>query len=428
MIALPISIIIVIIFLNKKILSTKYQLFNPITICMLIWLFAFICHSLYFSVEDYTLYSYLMISSGLLFLSFGFWISFLFKNNRKSNSINNNIERQHITNYNMKFICIIVVLLLIIEIIRVLLYYNYVIKELAGSFDFFFKNETEVRNRYLYGSPSLLYSILEFVMNINIMVGYIFLGIYVVKKGKFRFAFLLLCIVLELFSAILTMSKLSFIMFIIVLLVTIFSLHSTRKSQKRLFYILTPIVILGIYIFLMIIGNLRNYETIYDDGLRNIVVDKMIIYFCGGIESFGKFVSSNNSPMDFGTHTFVFLVRIFTRLGLYDGKELVMHGQDFIAIGDSQTNVYTMFRAFYLDFSFIGCLLIPFLIGIIIGFLYEKEYKSISMLIVNSWLSATLAMGFFTYLWSYSIYILVIFYGFFVNFLLKKYVYLEATK
>lgn len=415
LIALPIVILLLLWFLNTKILKGNYTLFNPISIVIYVWIVVFISHHMFYAVELYTFNAYLWITVGLTTLAIGFWFTanariVIGKKNDKSNR-----------EYNIEGISKIVRKISFLEILRLIYYiYHILIVISERSLQTFVINNTYVRYKYLSYNPGIMWNLFEFFANSICMVSYVFLGILFAKKTKHSKLFVILWTAIEVLIAVITMSRLCLIMYIVSFGISYLYNTNSVKEERRTFFKFLPLVVIGVFVFFMFIGMQRNYMA--SGKLRNIVIDKIFIYFAGPTEAFGKYLSLYKSDVEMGQRTFAIFARILDQLGI-KSNEIVTARGTFIDIGDSTTNVYTWFRTFYLDYSYMGIIIVPLFFGIISGALYNKRNSNFFTCAANSWICVTFFFSFFSYMWGKTVYVFVIILAYIFHRLFKNKIY-----
>lgn len=416
MIIVPLSVIALLFLANKKVIGkNKKTLFDPVSCFLLIWFFAFILHFFHFGVHDYTLTGYLIILLSCSSLCVGYWAFSRFRNDKQTRT----------KEYNIPFLNRLLLVLTIVEAIRLILYYYYVIHVLAGGLGYFIANGTEVRNKYLFTSAPSWYNVTEFLLNINAMVGYVLLGIHLAKnKKRSKYLILIIWAIVEFLSAYFTNSKLSFVAFVFVVCFSFFNNVSGHRAQLKKAAIILPVALLASVVLFLALGKLRNYGE--GDSLLRSVWMKIIDYFAGPIEALCKLVNTNSSDLGVAENTFAFVFRILSRLGLTEKSFL--HSQNFIEIGDSMTNVYTWCKPFYLDLSVIGCFIYPLAIGSCSALLMRGNSNTLTQSNSLAWIGMCLSLSFFTFMWEYTIYIAILFYGAIVDRLFSKTLYLYEKK
>ncbi|OON85001.1 hypothetical protein BXO88_14535 [Oribacterium sp. C9] len=406
-IVLPIVMLLILLMLNAQILKSNYTIFNPISIVLYVWIVVFISHHMFYTTESYTFDAYLWIVIGICTLSVGFWITanvnFVIGKQR------NEVIHQE---YNLGGITRILKAVTVLEIMRLAFYIYHILFIISGSLQTFISNNTYVRYRYLTYNPGLHWSLFEFFANSICMVSYVFLGILFAKRAENSRKFVLIWTLIEILIAMITMSRLCLMMYIIAFGISYLYNTGSIKEERKEFFKFLPLVAIGVFSFLMFIGMQRNYMA--SGNLRSIVIDKIFIYFAGPTEAFGKYIELYKSDWELGQRTFAIFARILDQFGIVQNDVVTARGT-FIDIGDSTTNVYTWFRTFYLDYSYIGIIIIPFLFGILSGAIYNKRDSNFFTCAANSWICVTFFFSFFSYMWGKTIYVFVIVLAYFIH-------------
>jgi oligosaccharide repeat unit polymerase len=374
-------------------------------------------HSYYFEEKLYTELAYLCIALGVLFFAFGFWLFTKLYINYTLPNYHPKTQRLIIQGYNHRILIKVMRIFTRIEIIKVLYHVILIIYVIAGSWSNFFGNNTHIRFLYLSHNPGLVQNIFIFMCNATTMIGFVFLGICLAKKTVNARTTMVLWTILEVIFALVTMSKLSYIMYIIVVGISYLNNLGSVRKQKKMFIKLLPYIIMIVISFLFFIGIQRNYG---EQGLLSTVIKERVIdYLVGPTEALGHLLVDKEQRLGWGANTFSFISGILQNLGFVNYHVTTPH-TGYVDIGRTTTNVFTWFRPFYLDFSYIGFIIGPFFIGSITGILYNQENHNIFIDVCNAWISAILAMSFFDYLWSQSIYIFIIIYAYIIHRLLTR--------
>lgn len=408
--------IILLIFINRRYIAENYKVLNPLSLFLYVWLFVLIMHSVSFDKTEYTDWTYLLILLGIFSFTIAFWIS--------SRCIMKSWSGEYRT-YNFDFVLRLIKWLTVIEIIRVI-NFSIIVFRLAGSISTFIERNTYVRNLYLAYSGGTFESILNFILNANAMIGYVLIGIYIANQRNRRGVFyLIIWSICEVAIAIVTMSKMCLVIFILVIVITAVNNIDSIWEQKRIIKKYLPFILVGLFGFLLIIGIQRNYSEIGDSFIETVII-KAMYYFDAGVEALGKYMSSYDGELGMGYNTFRFISRIFSRLGLWSNDAVLQHDESII-LSFGETNIYTWFKTFFIDFSYAGFFVGPFLWGIIIGLFYNPPLKNLFLDVCTSWLSAILVMTFYAYMWGQTIYIFVLVYAFILHNIFMDKLYVADT-
>lgn len=372
--------------LNKTVLGGYYVTLNPISVITLLWMIVLVSHYINFDYKDTTWKVYLTIIAGLVFGAIGFWISF--KNNGSNKKNSKKI-------YNLPYLNKLLNYLIVIELIR-LAYYSYIVVYAigGGSWIMLLYEGTALRGQYLNYDESLIEKLFLFSTNVLAYVGYVILGIYLGYKGrnsKIKFAFIF---IVELLIAVVSMSKLSFAVFLIIISVAFVNSIKEISEQKRTLKKLLPVSAIVILAFFMFIGFQRNYmET--RDSLSIGVLDGIVNYFAGPTEAFRICIEKG--------------VGIIARAD---------HGM--IDIGTTETNVYTWFYPFYSTLSYFGILIFSLIFGALSGFLYKPLKHDLFNDVASVWICGFFVFSFFDFLPKFTAYQFIFVVAFFLSHFNKK--------
>lgn len=407
--------LLILMLANRIILNKSYKLFNPVSLILYVWIFAFIFHAILFGINEHTYITYMFIFIGILWFVLGFWYM-------------KDVCIQRISYnklYNLEYMEKVVAIFTFLEIIR-LIYLFCSIMKIAGSFSTFINSNTYVRYMYLQRVSNIYKSIFEFFIGATCMLGVPIVGTYWAKKGKRRNRYLILWIAIELFSALITMSKMSFILSIIVLLISIMNNIGDINVQRRFIIKRLPGVGICMLGFLIIIGIQRNYTQVLGGSLLQIVIKKAGVYFTGGIEALSEYITRYGSRLDMGKNSFMSIHRIIARLGIVGNDSVLQHASAIELQGGISTNIYTWFIDFYKDYSYAGFIIMSLLLGGLVGCIYTPQKHNLFLDIAIPWISAVIVMSFYALLWKQTIYIFIIFYAYIIHFILSKKIYFVA--
>lgn len=147
---------------------------------------------------------------------------------------------------------------------------------------------------------------------------------------------------------------------------------------------------------------LRSYSTLgylYEDSLFWNASLANYVYLTGGIPALGYVMERNqDAPLEWGMNTFGCFYR---QMGV-----AVPRYKNFSEI-PFQFNVYTAIADWYRDFGWPGIILIPLVLGLISGWLFEKARKKIISF------PQLAILGFIMLMLEFSIFISISFQGFF---------------
>lgn len=374
---------VLILFKNKTYLIHCYKLLNPISTMIYVWILVLLCHYCYWGNFENFYISYLMCTIGVLSLTFGFWMNYRSTINVKTSSR---------VFYNPKFLNKFVRFLVVTELLR-FVYYSYVVvyKLAGGMWIALVDDGTALRNLYLSYDANLVEKIFSFSTNLIAYIGYVVIGIYFANKFPKRFVYLGIIILFEIALSVVTMSKLSFSLWVLSFFVSYLNNLDSLYKQKKMLKRFIPAGILLLVSFFLFIGFQRNYmET--KGSLEEGVFDGIINYFGGPLQAFD--------------------------LILDKGLDISSFEHGMIYIGRTYTNVYTWFYYFHLLFPFWGIILFPFILGCLAGRIYKPWKHSFFNDVANSWVCVIIAFSFFDFLLKFTVFSILFVVVWWIN---KKY-------
>ena len=373
---------------NRHVLSFEYKIFNPISTIVYFWMMVFICHYYYWGSFNSFNLLYWLIVSGIFTLSCGFWLSY---------SVPIEVDSTFYE-YNPFFLEKYIQLFIFSSSCLLIYYIDVIVIGLAhGNWVCFFDNtSTSIRYAYLSYQASVTEKVFTFLLGLISYLGYVILAIYVSKKLPKRGLYFFIVLLIELLISIVTMSKLSFSMFLLSFFLTYINnlptLYFQKKALKRLF----PVLLLFLIGFFVFIGFQRNYmET--KGGLEEGVLNGIVNYFAGSLEAF--------------------------RIVVDNGVDISKLKNGMLDIGRAKTNVYTWFFYFYKAFSYVGILVFPFLIGVVSGRLYKPWKRSFFFDVSNTWIIVIFAFSFFDFLLKFTIFQTLFLMAWWIDKRFNKYIY-----
>lgn len=334
-----------------------------------------------------------MITVSISLFSFGFLLNInkpMMSNCGKSCS--NQID------FNISYLAKLVKFLVFIDILR-LVYLTYIIfiQMSDGSVSNFMLNSTKIRRLYMDYDPGFIGNAFVFLCNTTAYIGFVVLGIYMARKGLKSNLALLIVFILELLISILTMSKLSFVIFLITISISFLNNVGSIYYQKKIIRKIIPIAFIILVLFFFFIGYQRNYMARgnFVEAVSNGVID----YFTGPTEALGIILS---------------------------GQRVYVGDHGMISIGRTETNVFTWLRPFYLNLSYWGIIVWPLILGIISGRLYNHKKHSLFIDVSNAWICTILAMSFFDFLLMQTAYVFLFFYSYFIHKYFRRKLYIQV--
>lgn len=370
MLLLTISIIVVIVLfkVNRLKLTQGYKIINPISTILVIWVAVYIFHSIYFHDSLSTDFTYFLTLLGLLSVALGFWCAYSRDTNYRACN----------RTYNMFFLKKLLYAFVIVDVIRLAYDTNLIVFNLAGgSWYMLLEEGTVLRNLYLDYKPALYEDLFTFLSNLLCYIGYVILGVYVASSQKDRWKYFLIISIIELAISIITMSKLSFTLYLVAFSVAYLNNQSSVAEQKKKIKAIVPFVLTIIIVFFFFIGFQRNYaET--KGGLSTGVINGLVNYFAGPLEAFSIYLEKGPSILDVN--------------------------RGYIDIGNTQTNVYTWYFYFINGISYAGIAVYSFLLGLLSGKIYKPMRHNLFYDVCNSWICVFFAFSFFDFLLKFTVY------------------------
>lgn len=398
---------IMLLVLNSKILKNNFKVLNPVSILIVTWIVTLLMHNVYFKSNNAILY--IVIFVGILSFCLGFW-SFSDKYIFISSKHNFEFDKAE---YNYEYIFRLIKPLTMLELVRLVYYYYIIVIRLSGSLTFFLNNTNLVRFYYLKYNFSFLENVFEFSCNSLAMIGYVLVGIYLSQKNRNGILIVIIWSAIELANAFLTISKMKFIVFILVVAIAYMNNIKGEALQWKKIRKIIPFLLLIFGTFFVIVGYQRNYMVKGD--LITVVTDSTIDYFAGPTEGLKIVIDEYDGGFSLCTHTFSAITGFLKTVGVHVSHGGIIGHNGTVFTGRSETNVYTWFGPFYMDLGYIGFIVFPYLIGILVGILYSQKKKNLFIDICNAWFGALLLMSFFDYMWSQTIYVFVFVLGYIIN-------------
>jgi oligosaccharide repeat unit polymerase len=238
-----------------------------------------------------------------------------------------------------------------------------------------------------------------------IYVAIFFSGIYTAYKGKFsRLTFLpFLVIVLKQMTdfgraeLLLILMEFFFSFFLFRQLLRADSFHRYKFSRKNAIAasVLLLILLIATASFIRLTrGSFENYRGANRElkqlNKSYIISPSIYLYFSSDVGVLTKYFESSGEDTKFGENTF-FIVHVFlSRLGIRERPAVFQKGY-FIPMW---TNTGTYIRELYADFGVVGVFFVPYLIGLIITWLWFKFYEENSLIVFALLVYFYLIIGF----------------------------------
>lgn len=138
--------------------------------------------------------------------------------------------------------------------------------------------------------------------------------------------------------------------------------QNIKRFSIRLVAILFPILVVSIILFYFS-GSLIGRAP------GSGFVEYVSFYFGGGIPSFQQLLDSDMTKMPFGYFTFIGVYTFLYKFGFSD--VLGAYSIDWIQIGGHNSNIFTMFARYHMDFGFVGIFVFSLLSGVFFGSVYR---------------------------------------------------------
>lgn len=289
---------------------------------------------------------------------------------------------------------------LVFRVIQII-YFYFVIRSLGGSISMIFGDAQGLRFAYLdysSGISSLFFKIFVNIINYVSELGVLISALYSFKFRKMKYV--IIAILLSLFSSIFSMSKLAFGIDVIFVLATI-SLFtykddlSSKFEKKRLrkVFMRTAFSLAVVAFFLLTIVSVqRGYQNKVSgiSSIDNIVIFQLIAYLVTPYMAFVKMLSWDIN-FSYGIRTFYPFLK---------GLDTSLQNFGSINVGIEETTVFTMPGVFYTDFGFLGSLVAVFIFSWIVNYSYKVmiEKRTFISYLVYSTLFVCLVLSFFTWM------------------------------
>lgn len=206
----------------------------------------------------------------------------------------------------------------------------------------------------------------------------IFIFFYNVFLDKFRFKYLLYFFPTVVYSLLLVLNSGRFLfihLFVFIFIVGMFC----YKISKRKFSAGTWKVIKKGSVLLIVFFTLFQIYGVVIRKDTSSLLDTISIYAGSGIYALDRFMELPlESNTFFGSETLISVYLILNKLGFKTPS--LYSPRDFIEFANGyQTNVFTAFRRYYVDYRVFGTLLFLLMLGIVYGYLYYRIRKNKKM-------------------------------------------------
>lgn len=243
------------------------------------------------------------------------------------------------------------------------------------------------------------------ILPIFIYVGVFLSGIYTAYKGKSSFlSFLpILTIILKELTYFgrgeILFSSMEFIFTFVLFRHLLTSDSTSRFKISKINAIVATIILLAILIsassFIRISRSAKENYVGTDKGLRQLKDNflfspSVYLYLSSDVGVFSKYLELENEKASFGQNTFHPLYELLSRIGAVKKPDFFQKGY-FIPMW---TNTGTFIREVHADFGITGVLLIPYLLGFTITWLWFRFYRNKSIYILVLLVYLFLVIGF----------------------------------
>ncbi len=165
----------------------------------------------------------------------------------------------------------------------------------------------------------------------------------------------------------------------------------TREMTSRRALIVFAGASLLIFVIIALLRDLLSTSTSASDSAL-ATWDSFRLYLLGSLPAFDSFMHNDATPT-LGTHMFRSALAVGAKLGVCNAPPSLV--QDFANL-PFDTNVYTIYQPYFMDFSYPGIFIIQFILGIVHGYLYRRADRGHPAYILAFALSLfPLAMQFF---------------------------------
>lgn len=297
----------------------------------------------------------------------------------------------------------------------------YEVMKVAPSFMDIFTNSTAVRYAYLQRSSGGLITLLGILLSLNFFVTFCFFPLALQNKVKGSLSRLVIVLCIRLFGSLITMSKQAFLIDVVFFISAYMLIIKNKKEEYKFYIKYGSVILLLVMALLVVISFQRNYiGSGRYSGYGKAIIGTLREYISVTIEAFGKLVNLDTIIFTEGNLCFRPIINILSYLGI--GKHVSIFQSAVTDIVD--VNVYTAFGNMYRDFSFGGIVILSTLLGIVLGSVYNTNYKyRFSNIVINSLITMTLFFAYFDLKIIQTIYIFVMLYAKIFELVLKNKIY-----
>lgn len=357
---------------------------NPVTYFNIWWGFwFFLSLQGIFGLYEMSLYTFSIIFFGNFMLSLG--ILLIIKNNKSNTIIIEN-------NLKWKYINIFQVMLMIV--IAFFLFRTVITLSTTGLDSGDFRNIYIYGTNNIFGSQGIRFIFLNFIRGLILTFFIISIATFFLNKGNKgnKVALALSSLNIILYSGVM-MGRMEIFRLVIIYVISILVIKSLSKSSSHLGVFKLKIkkrYLILVSILLISFTYLRDMNNTFIDSITR-TIEQFFIYFTGPFIAFDQFVNEFSFSFEtgWGRGFLGGIEVIFNGLsGLFiksDGGSyatyLSRYTNERIMIGDDQSfnALYTMYFNFFADGKLIAVLICTFIIGIVIGLIYNYMTIKVSV-------------------------------------------------
>lgn len=329
----------------------------------------------------------LIIVVGLLSFILGEWTfkKYFIKKKEKydKNGLLSNIK---ISNYKyilMYFFVVATIVLLILELVRICRFYGcntYNISEMLNFYrhkSVLYENVLSKDHTDINFFVKQMHKVCVVICVINI---YIFINNFFYKDDKKKnFIQSLILIILCLIESLLTSGR-ALLMHYLICILFLFVFFARKKYKlsniKIAIYSLSFISVMIILFYCI--------APLMGRGTSGGMIEYISFYFGTTIPSLNRFITDlPKHSMYIGEETFPGIYLILNKMNIIPYTRNSAYGWQIFANG-AGSNVYTAFRAYYFDFSWLGLIICQFIFGFFMNKLYSLKEKDRIYLIIYS--------------------------------------------
>lgn len=351
--------------------SKKFNIVNPIFLLLVSWglsTFGLIISSFIYNKNSIVwFYVLLGLNAFILFLFLGQKIT----HQRKEVKASSNARlRKNVIHSILLFEILLVVYTLFV-------YTNFVINNYE--INFFFSLKKAMNN----GDISIQF--VKYIINFSLIFS-VFIHLNYVKYKNISKKYFIMQLLITLMMALITLGRTSILLFII----SNFSVYVLFSKVAHRKLIINAFKLFLVFILFFIGYNFLKYQYRFS---ANLIFDELLIYTSGSLAALANWYDRGVIFLN-GSNLFRFPLEVLSVL-MSELKQPNLVN-DYISIGEYQTNVYTIFKFYIADFGVIYSIIIMSILGFITGIIYKKYlYKTDRYVVLYSLLCFPLVMQFF---------------------------------